>query len=442
MVTERSSGDSALPVDDPRLGQILDRVAARHAELSHEVTALIEREIVEYGSGGRQAEFWADVREFGDLQIRGAMLAARDGGELSAEALEVIRQVTVRRVEQQVPLESILHAFRLGHEVVWDAVVHESQQIEGGHSVAIHLTLPFMRYVDAVCTGIAEAYLNELHTATARADRAIRDLLEILLAGDLTGSRRDLALAAGEAAGASLDLEAEHQVAIFVHDDPTEPLRRLPASLTAALEGDRVVSTVRHDELLLITDPQTDDPTALGNLIREGAADALRRGVRVGIGLICGGHEGYAESAAQARSALDATGPGTPVAGLAELPMTEYLTTRPDPVAQAMVPLAVRELAAGPSAMDRAIRETLFAYVGSGMNVIRTAKSLPSHPNTVSYRLARLSERTGYDHRDPSQLIELAMALRVAMRNRQETPGRLPDRWPTSGPLDIRSWGG
>ncbi|MBN8866862.1 MAG: helix-turn-helix domain-containing protein [Solirubrobacterales bacterium] len=422
------------------LDQILDRVTSRHEELSREVTAGISHEIVEYGAEERNPAFWEDVRGFGDLQIQGAMVAARSGGEISPQALEVIREATVRRVRQGVPLESILQAFRLGHQIVWNAVVEESQQVEGGQSAAVHLTLPFLRFVDAVCACIAQAYLNELHTASVTADRAARDLLEILLEGELTEARRRSAQTASVSAGIELDVDAAHQVAIFVDEETSDTLRRLASELEALLGDSFVLGVMRHDELILVTDPGTDDPTGLSRILKERGARA-RDGLRAGVGLICEGSSGYSESAAQARSALDVAGAGRPVVGLADLPLLEYVTARPDPVAQAMVPSAVTELAGGTKAMDRALRETLFAYLGSGLNVMRTAESLPAHPNTVTYRLARLGERTGYDHRDPSQLVELAVALRIAIQGRSDDRTVTGMRWPTSGPLDISRWG-
>ena len=55
--------------------------------------------------------------------------------------------------------------------------------------------------------------------------------------------------------------------------------------------------------------------------------------------------------------------------------------------------------------------ETLRAYLDSDLDVARTADALYVHPNTVRYRLRRVSELTGYSPTVPRDALALRLAL-------------------------------
>jgi DNA-binding PucR family transcriptional regulator len=57
--------------------------------------------------------------------------------------------------------------------------------------------------------------------------------------------------------------------------------------------------------------------------------------------------------------------------------------------------------------------ETLSAYLGSGRSLEAAARTLYVHPNTVRYRLRKVSEVTGWDPLDAreSYVLQTALAL-------------------------------
>ncbi|MFF3288294.1 PucR family transcriptional regulator [Streptomyces sp. NPDC003023] len=67
--------------------------------------------------------------------------------------------------------------------------------------------------------------------------------------------------------------------------------------------------------------------------------------------------------------------------------------------------------------------ETLTGYLAHGQSRKRTATALHVHPNTVDYRLRRLTELTGLDVRDPVCVVRLTAAL----IGRSMAAGPLPD---------------
>jgi DNA-binding PucR family transcriptional regulator len=76
-----------------------------------------------------------------------------------------------------------------------------------------------------------------------------------------------------------------------------------------------------------------------------------------------------------------------------------------------------------------ALLDTATAYVESGSALESTARTLFVHPNTVRYRLRRITEITGYDATEPREGFVLRTAL--ALGRLAATPQR-PSRPPLS----------
>ncbi len=69
--------------------------------------------------------------------------------------------------------------------------------------------------------------------------------------------------------------------------------------------------------------------------------------------------------------------------------------------------------------------ETATAYVESGSALESTARTLFVHPNTVRYRLRRVTEITGYDPTDPREGFVLRSALALGrLASAPPRPGR------------------
>ena len=61
------------------------------------------------------------------------------------------------------------------------------------------------------------------------------------------------------------------------------------------------------------------------------------------------------------------------------------------------------------------LEETIAAYVEENLNVARTAQRLGVHPNTLRYRLERITERVGHDPRRLTDTIDLLCMLRLGV---------------------------
>ena len=63
---------------------------------------------------------------------------------------------------------------------------------------------------------------------------------------------------------------------------------------------------------------------------------------------------------------------------------------------------------------DGTARATLLAYVAADLSVRGAAERLVVHPNTVRYRLRRISELTGSDTRRFQDLVDLVTVIQVS----------------------------
>ena len=67
---------------------------------------------------------------------------------------------------------------------------------------------------------------------------------------------------------------------------------------------------------------------------------------------------------------------------------------------------------------------TLWAYLDNGRSLEATARELFVHPNTVRYRLKRVSEVIGYDATGARESLILQSALIIGSISESEAPAR------------------
>ncbi len=380
-----------------------------HAQLADETVAAITREVFPYSDVVAPDELIADVWEHCDAHIQAFLSSFLE--DLPPEGLDIsfAENAVTRRVRRGVPLEAILHSFRLGHQVTWQAILQQADRVRGGRTAAVLLVEPSIRYTDAMSTLVADVYVREQQRALTAADRLRRDVLELLLTDAARG------LQAARTAGIALDPDATHHVltaTIGAVEDP-HALQALEDAIVKVFETDLVLAVVRHHGVTaLLTGDGAHAADRAEAAIRL-SADQGATATAFGIGLPARSPLELGRAHEQATIALGMATETRPVVALADVPVTDYLIANADRVARSMIPEPVRALAQSNRASDRALVHTLYTYLMAGLNVQQAAAMLPAHPNTVHHRLRRLAERTGYDTHDAEQLLRLSIELRL-----------------------------
>jgi PucR C-terminal helix-turn-helix domain/GGDEF-like domain len=341
--------------------------------------------------------------------------ARREGGLLDEE-LDFVREVGAIRAADAFPLEALLHGLRVGHRVLWKRMVREAELSPSGVEAVVWLTAQSLDYVDAVSMAMGGAYLERQAVLQADAERARRDLLEEVLAGQFAG-RPD---AAARAAAFGFEPDARQLVVALAAATAAGGAARSgpsPALIAATLE--RLIRpscrepfvVVRDDEAVGVLPAKHDPVPTLQAVGKELAAQA---GIvlAVGISLPCRGLAEVPRGYEEAFQALRSARAGGGIADLRATRIFDHLTAHADRVAPRLIPERVRA-AIGDGAEESSLVATLEAYLAEDLNVPRAAARLYVHPNTVRYRLARLEELTGRDTRAFWDLVELVTAVRV-----------------------------
>jgi sugar diacid utilization regulator len=320
--------------------------------------------------------------------------------------LDFTAAAVAERVHQAIPLEAVLHAYRVGHLVLWTHLRDRAQDSEHGHVAITELVDPMLRYIDEVSTVVAEGYLREQQHALADADRVRRDVLEQLL------TQAPQALDSAAAQGIELDADDPHHIllarrAVQEHGD----LRAICDEITRLFASDAPLVVIRQETATALV--RGDDHSTLDRARRLADTFAGTERIRVGVSLTST-VSGLAEACRQAERALQVAADAEPVVALGGMASINYLVAAADEVARALVPPEVARLASSSRPTDAALISTFVLYVENGLNVQRTATALPAHPNTVHSRLKRLAERTGYDLRDQRDILRLVVDLQLA----------------------------
>jgi sugar diacid utilization regulator len=338
------------------------------------------------------------------------------GRPVTEQDLAFIRPHAALRARRGVPLADFLHAFRIGHRVIWDAIQGFADIDDEARDAALEAARLVMEFIDLASTHAAQAYLEAQQLLLAEGDRVRRDLLEDLLAAraPTPGPRLGAARAAGLDSGGPCMLIAA--VPVSPADDELA-LRSAASALARAAGGAlRPLTVVRQDEIVIVRALGTEDPRRLTEPVERVQRELTDSGVRLAIGIstafetTAGLPDGYREACA----ALESLPPGGGVMSLPDLSAFDYLTLRGDGTVLRLLTPAVRRFVEDDTAAGGALTSTLLAYAAANLNAKVTAQRLYIHVNTAHHRLARIEERTGCDLRDLADVQELLIAIRLA----------------------------
>lgn len=354
--------------------------------------------------------------------IHGFVEVLRTGELPGREQLAVIREAAALRAEEGLMLDSVISAYHVGAQVVLDALApmagpHDAQGV-------ITLNRVLMQYLQRVTAAGVSGYFQERQAAFGVEHFAQQALLDALLAGSPAQEAADRA---------GIGLPAQFLVlslTVGAHPDERTPgvdpviagrrkLRRLRTELERHVPG-VVLSALSVDGGLALL-PVPGEPAGEG---AAGSTGDVPEAVAKWTGGVLGHMmrvSGAAITAGVVISAPDGVRDGARLAGevrkvaqaarrppgpyrLADV-LLEYQLTRPGP-ALAQLSSLLAPLAGKPELL-----ETLRAYLSGGMDRRGTAERLSVHPNTLDYRLRRITGLTGLDATRQADLARVQAAL-------------------------------
>ncbi|MEU2506588.1 helix-turn-helix domain-containing protein [Streptomyces sp. NPDC007863] len=302
-----------------------------------------------------------------------------------------------RRAEEGVPLQAVLHAFRVGGAEIWDTLVGLVMRDcpEQGHLMAFAANEVWGR-VDRDTALVVEAHRRAAGRLPEDDGRKRLPLLKILLRGYTEATRVSaIAVALG------LPLHARYAVVLLrgatAERSVTEPAREVR-------DGMELHWCPQEDGLAVVA--------LLGDRSVEDLATAIAMppGLRGGISTVVSGLMELGRARELAELALSGCSTDGQLTCLADRLPGAFILARPDLAKEFSVQVLGAVLEADPVERDQLLA-TLAAWLDCQGSTEEAGKRLYCHRNTVLNRLRRLERLTGRLLARPRDVVDLAFAL-------------------------------
>lgn len=312
-------------------------------------------------------------------------------------------RIGAARAEQGLPLDALLHAFRLGGSLVWQRLVEEtSRAAPEDVRLLVHVAADVWNFVDEHCTLVADAYRQtEWQLGRRRENRA-----RLLAAGLLDGTGR---IADLPEAARALDLpEQGRYVVVAVTGGP--PARSAAARAAAVPPGGHVHwhAGAEADYGIVLVGAHGEglpDPDEI-----DTAPEAPLPGLRIGVGSPVDGLAAVGDARRFADTALAIC----PVAGgtvrLADHLPAALVVSSPE-MGRALAEKVLGPLLRLEPADREVLLDTLTTWLDCDGSAQRAGERLYCHRNTVLNRLRRCEQLTGRSLARPADVVEFSLAL-------------------------------
>ncbi len=302
-----------------------------------------------------------------------------------------------RRAEQHMPLESVLHAYRLGYRIIWEGLTVEARRRgPDGIDGLVEAATEVWAIVDEFSSAVGDSYRLTEAEFLRRDDRRRDALVDALLEG--RGGERTVSADAA----AALDLpEFGHYVAVVLAGEDVSR----PATSALRVRGLRSVWRSRTDREIGLVPLGRLEPRDV--VLALQAVGGLRAGVSPAVGRLADVDQAHR----LAETALRALPAGEPI--VAELDVrlpAALLVTAPDLAGRLVRHALGGVLDLEPDERDLLL-DTLRAWLDTGGSAGQTATRLYCHRNTVLNRLRRLEALTARSVERVDHLVEWSLAL-------------------------------
>ena len=310
-------------------------------------------------------------------------------------------KIGASRAEQGLPLDALLHAFRLGGSLVWQGLVEEtSRTAPEDVRLLVHVAGDVWNFVDEHCTLVADAYRQVERQLAWRRENRLRLLAAALLDG--TSRIADLPETAH-----ALDLPEQGRYAVVA---VTGGCPSDAAGVRAAFaRGTRVYwhTGVEVDYgIVLLGDGGV--PAQDGD---DGAVPAPAHGTtRTGVSTAVSGLAAVGDARRLADIALDMCPRGGGTVRLTEHLPAALVVCAPE-LGTALVERVLGPLSALEPADEAVLLDTLATWLACDGSAQRAGERLYCHRNTVLNRLRRYEQLTGRSLSRPSDVVEISLAL-------------------------------
>ncbi|MET9801003.1 helix-turn-helix domain-containing protein [Streptomyces sp. NPDC006368] len=373
------------------LAQACTRLLERLPELVDEHVRELHEHSPAYGRVIGYDQHWQEAREAMRIGIE-TISAPRASPRRDLEHAERLGR---RRAEQGLPLELVVHAYRLAGHLVWEALLEDASADPERLTVLMQTATMVWSAVDAQADTASEAYRTTELELRRRTDEQLQALLDALLEGG-----RSAEVSSRAAAGLDLPERGRYAVVVLRSDRRDVAHRRL------AGPGLRFIWRMRTDcEIGVVSLADDTGLDALAELM-EGRCPGPG-----GISPVVVGLSDLGRARRLAELALRTCPPDAPAIVRLDHRMPGALVVSQPDLASLLVSEVLGALL-GLDPADRAVLlETLDVWLDCEGSAGRAASRLYCHRNTVFNRLRRLEQLTSRSLSRPRDLTEMTLAL-------------------------------
>ncbi|WP_232064325.1 PucR family transcriptional regulator [Paraburkholderia dioscoreae] len=404
-----------IPEISPSLRTWTEKAALDHASVIDRVYAAL-----------MNIKPYADLASSARLDIRNSIALSSklwfdtllSGSAPSGEELETFREYGRRRVQQGVPLEALLRAFRLGSRELWCFYIELDEKDDSLRDELLFQISPYlMEFFDIMAQIISQTYLEEQYKQARW-----RESLRYQLHSIIFNFPEDTEGFAKTAAALRLDGTIP-RIALAIDVDRIDSnspsfkseLDRIVAATARRLKlpVDELVAIWFRGQLLVwipsrLGDLMSINDRQVGKQIAS-IAETLPEIRAIGVGLMGEGAAGWATSADEASRAL---GFGRARSGEERVRLYSEIvveeSVRGAKNALRYLVSLVEQLASEPDLL-----ETLGTYFDQLQRRKVTASVLGIHPNTLNYRLERIENILGARLDDAGWVSKLDIAIKL-----------------------------
>ncbi len=312
------------------------------------------------------------------------------------------RRTGRKRAQAHVPLTMVLHAYRLTALHIWDRLLGLCGEDPGSSRALLDSASALWSAVDVYCQELATAY-RDVETEQLLRDVRLREAaLASLFSGTSTAGQNFADVAD------ALRLPKVGRFVVVACDAWPVEHERAPATAERALASLGVHSAWRSEadgEAGLVVLPRSQ---RVDDLI--GHLTSLTVG-RVGISETFEAVVDTPQAVSQARLARDTATPGeSGVRRYGEARVAALVAATPDLALGLAHQVLGAVLEQGDEERDLLVG-TLRAWYDADGSAAEAARLLHCHPNTVRYRLSKMTRLTGRDLHIPGDVVHLYLAL-------------------------------
>ncbi|MFE5244741.1 MULTISPECIES: PucR family transcriptional regulator [unclassified Streptomyces] len=368
------------------------------------------------------AEIWQEVHH----SLRHNVASLIQPREFREAAHRTSRWIGETRAEQGVPLDAVMHAFRMGGAMVWQDLVDDTARRSPEDTrLLVHVAADVWNFVDEHCGVVAEAYRQAERRLSWRRENRQRLMTAALLDGTARiADLPDAALMLGLPVHGRYAVLAVAAARRAPHDTGKPPValaEDTPVLWHSAGEVELAILPLGAGPLAADAEPSAEGEAESERNVGPGSAPGAELasvtqdltvppGTRVGISSVVDGLASVGDARRLAETALRAC----PASGGTVL-LDEHLPAALV-VSSPGLGTALADRVLGPlDRIDPADRdvliETLTAWLDSDGSAQRAGAKLYCHRNTVLNRLRRFEQLTGRCLTRPSDAVEVSLAL-------------------------------